>query len=239
MSRLIAACPIVLLVAGAPAMGLVAEPIDWVTDIRRCTASYAGNGSGSSWQDRPTPFDAFQDGGADILVTNGVETWSATCSQDSTMDGVSASFESTAQATIIAGLTSNPLLAQAQSKFDLYFTITEPVSYQLEGHVSESFHSDSMAVVRLSVVGGGEIGSVTSGQDSTRSFQMSGILEPGTYRLYAEALGKCRTLPMTVFAEGSASCRMAFSVSPAPETPPPPVRPRATSSTDSPPPRRE
>jgi hypothetical protein len=238
MKRLIAACPVLMLVAAAPALACVADPIDWITDIRRCTASYSGDGAGSSWQDRPTAFDTFQDGGADILVTNGIETWSATCSQDSTMDGVSASFEATSHATIMAGLMSNPLLAQAQSKFDLYFTITEAVAYELEGQVSETLHPDSLAVLRLSLVGGDEIGAATSGQDSTRSFQMSGILEPGTYRLYAEALGKCRTLPMTVFAEGGASCRMSFSASAAPGTPPPPERPRTTSSTDSPPPRQ-
>lgn len=235
MKRLAAAS--LVLAATAPSLGMML-PLDWVTDIRRCTASYSGNGSGSSWQDRPTAFGAFDDGGADILVTNGIETWSATCSQESTMDGTSATFEANSHATLIADLMSNPLLAQAQSKFDLYFTIAEPMEYSLAGEVSETLHSDSMAVVRLSLVGGSEIESVVSGQDSVRTFQMTGILQPGTYRLYAEALGKCRTLPMMVFAEGAASCRMEFTAGAAPVDPPPPERPRATSSTATPPPRQ-
>ncbi len=71
--------------------------------------------------------------------------------------------------------------------------------------------------------------------DATRTFQVSGILQPGTYRLYGESLGKCRTVPMQLIAEGSATCRVEFTAAPVPVTPPPVKRPKTLSATLSPP----
>jgi hypothetical protein len=229
-------CAATLLLASAGAHAAVAVgPISWITDTRRCTASFSGNGSGSSWQDRTTPFDAYQ-GGADIVATNGVETWTANCIQNSEMDAFGASYSATSHAVLIADVTSIAQLAQAQSKFDLWFSIDEPVAYELNGRLTESGHADSMGLVRLTALNNDVIELVTSSAETGRAFHRTGVLEPGTYRLYAEALGKCRTLPMIVFAEGDASCSFNFNVTPiGPEDPPP--RPTRPSSFDGPPPR--
>lgn len=223
---------------GASGAASYVGPLEFITDIRRCSASYSGNGSGSSWQDRVVAFDPFQ-GGADILVTNGQETWSSHCSQDSLMDAGGMSFSASSEATILASTISMPLGAQAQSKFDLWFSIDTPVSYRLRAHVSESEHQDSMATVRLVALNGAVIETVSSSVNLARTVDWTGRLEPGTYRLYAEALGKCRTLPLMVFAHGEATCEMEFEVEAIvedPEDPPPPVRRRRMGSTDAPPP---
>lgn len=208
-------------------------PIDWITDIRRCSASFAGNGAGSSWQERLTPFAPYS-GAADVLVSNGVETWGAQATQESEMNGYGATFEADSEAVLVAGVGSNPLTVQAQAKFDMYFTITDAVEYELSGRVSESFHADSLAVVRLSFSPGATIDEAVSSPDSSRVFHFSGVLQPGTYRLYGEVLGKCRTLPPMVMAQGASSCSLEFEVTPVPNNPPPPVRPKITSSTLAP-----
>lgn len=226
-----------VLFASSGASAAFVDTVDWITDIRRCSASFSGNGSGSSWQDRSIPFDGYE-GGADIMVSNGVETWSSHCTQESSLAGTSAMFEAQSNATIVAGLLSNPLQTQSQAKFDMWFTVAERVEYAMHGEVTENGHLDSMAVVRLFNIDGDMIENIVSSADSSRAFNVSGILQPGTYRLYGESLGKCRTLPLQLIAEGTAACRMSFSVTAAPVELPPAPRPKTMSATVSPPRRR-
>jgi hypothetical protein len=194
----------------ALASGAIAnDPLQFGTDIRRCTASYAGNGSGSTWQDRPVAFDPF-DGGADIEVTNGLETWVSNSLQNSWMDGSTMAYVGSGTGTAIAVPLSAPLMAQGQSKFDLYFSISEPTEYHLWGTVGELGHADSQAVVRLSVVGGGVINEAISRANATDAFDLSGTLQPGNYRLYAEAMGRGRTTPLLLLSTGSSSCSVVF-----------------------------
>lgn len=208
MNRRYVCCGVLSLVAFATG-AMANDPLQFGADIRRCTASYAGNGSGSTWQDRPVPFDLFE-GGADIEVTNGLETWISNSLQTSWMDGYTMSFIGSGAATAVAIPLSAPLMAQGQSKFDVYFSISEPTRYRLSGSVGELGHADSQAVVRLSLVGGGVINEVVSRANSTDSFDLSGTLEPGNYRLYAEAMGRGRTTPLLLLSTGASTCSLVF-----------------------------
>jgi hypothetical protein len=240
MHRSLLATAALLACTGASHAALALDgPLSWISDIRRCSASYNGNGSGSSWQDRTVAYDPYQ-GGADILVTNGLETWSAHCSQESQMDSYGMSFVASSEATVLASPTSSPLSAQSQSKFDMWFTIDAPIDYHMQGRVSEEHHADSMATVRLTDLNGNIIERVTSSPGISRSFDLTGRLQPGTYRLYAESLGKCRTIGLIVAAEGQARCSLEFSaaaVEEDPQQPPPAPRPHRMASTDAPPAR--
>lgn len=241
MNRSPLAATILLALLTAPAAAFDAGPLTWALDLRRCTSSFSGNGSGTSWQDRAVAYDPFQ-GGSDIEATNGVETWDTHCIQDSQVDTFGATFSASSDAIIMAGILSGPQSAQSQSKFDVYFTIDASVDYTISGSLLESDHADSFAKVRLTTLAGAVLQNVSSSTDSSRTFHLAGTLEPGTYRLYAEALGKCRTSAPMVFAHGSARCEMTFSATPSPVTPPedpppPPPRPTTASSTNTPPPR--
>lgn len=226
-----AAIVVLLASSGSSAGSFVDDPIEWNTDIRRCSASYTGNGSGSTWQDRPTPYAPYQ-GAADLVASNGVETWSPHCTQESELDGSSASYVGWAESAIIAGLLSNPQTAQAQSKYDMWFTLAGPVEYELTGEVSEGGHSDSLAFVRLTNLEGDVIELVSSTADSSTAFHRSGTLPAGMYRLYVEVLGKCRTLPPLLVSQGEAACTMGFAVVSAPAAPV--GRPTKASSTSAP-----
>lgn len=240
--KLLLTAPAVLLLATAGVQAAASwntGPLTWISDIRRCSASYSGNGSGSSWQDRTVAYDPYQ-GGADILVTNGLETWSAHCSQESQLDAYGMSFVASSEATVLASPLSSPLMSQSQAKYDMWFTIDAPIDYHLQGRVSESNHPDSMATVRLTDLNGNIIERVTSSPGLSRSFDLTGRLQPGTYRLYAESLGKCRTAGLVIVAEGQAHCTMEFSaveVIEDPQQPPPAPRPHRMASTDAPPSR--
>jgi hypothetical protein len=129
------------------------------------------------------------------------------------MTGHSMSFSGSGIALAIAIPLSAPLTSQGQSKFDLYFSISETTDYSLSGVLSESGHPDSAAIVRLSVVGGDVINEVTSSAHSTDTFDLSGTLPAGNYRLYAEATGRGRTGPLVLLSEGNATCDLEFSTS--------------------------
>lgn len=188
------------------------DTLEFSTDIRRCVASYAGNGAGSTWQDRPVAHEPYK-GGADIEVTNGFETWFSNSSQHSEMDGASMRFTGTGAGTALAIPLSAPLTSQGHSKFDLYFTVTEATEYSLSGTVSELGHHESIAIVRLAAVGGAVVNQAESSTNSHTPFQLSGTLAPGNYRLYAEATGKARTGPILLVSTGTAECEFEFSAS--------------------------
>jgi hypothetical protein len=186
------------------------DPLRYATDIRRCVASYSGNGNGSTWQDRPVPFEPYK-GGANIEVSNGLETWFSTSDQTSEMNGSTMSFTGTGAGTAIAVPLSAPLTSQGQSKFDLYFTVDETTEYRLSGVVAESGHQDSSSTVRLAVLGGANVNLIQSSPNSSTPFELTGTLAPGNYRLYAEATGRGRTGPLLLVSNGNASCSIEFS----------------------------
>lgn len=188
------------------------DPLRYATDIRRCVASYAGNGNGSTWQDRPVPFEPYK-GGANIEVSNGLETWFSASDQSSEMSGSTMSFSGNGAGTAIAVPLSAPLTSQGQSKFDLYFTIDVTTEYRLSGVVAESGHQDSVSTVRLAVLGGANVQFIQSSPNSSTPFDVSGTLPPGNYRLYAEATGRGRTGPLLLVSNGTASCSLEFSAS--------------------------
>lgn len=196
------------LLAGATAAHAV-DPLRFNTDLRRCIASYSGNGNGSTWQDRPIAFDRYV-GGANIEVSNGLEAWTSSSIQNSSMDGYTMSFVGNADALVLASPLSAPLTSQGQSRFDLYFTIDQPANFSLTGLVAESGHPDSLAVVRLSRVGGPILDEILSSTGASSPFKRSGALEPGVYRLYAEATGRGRTAPLLLTSHGTASCSFQF-----------------------------
>lgn len=222
---------VVLGVLGTAVAAMTLEPLHWVTDTRRCSASFSGNGTGSTWQDRTVAFDPFQ-GAADLLATNGVETWSAHSTEQSEMDTHSVSYTGTATAVIIAGVASLQQHAQSQALLDVWFTIDVAVDYRLHGEVNESGDAESAALVRLTALNGDVLEEIISARESSRTFERAGTLQPGTYRLYAAATGACRTFPATVYAQGDASCEMEFTVDGAMHAPLP--RPTESSATGAP-----
>lgn len=186
------------------------EPLRLNTDIRRCVASYAGNGAGSTWQDRPIAFAPYK-GGASIDVTNGLESWVSISTQHSEMDESSLHFSGSGAGTAIAIPLSAPLTSQGQSKFDVYFVVTEATDYEIVGDVAEGGYQDSQSVVRLSSLEGVVVNEVTSETDTDRSFRFSGTLAPGNYHLYAEATGRGRTGPLRLVSHGDATCSFEFT----------------------------
>lgn len=214
----------------AASAAMAVDPIHWITDSRNCSANFSGNGSGSSYNDPSVPFDPFH-GAADIVAANGIETWMSQCTQFSHMDGDSASFDAWASGTVMSSMASNPQIAQSTAKFDVWFSIDAPMEYHLSGLITESGYADSASFVRLTAVDGTVIEMVSSVSDTARGFQRSGVIQPGTYRIYAEAMGRCRTFSPLTFAHGDATCNMAFAVNAAPIAPPPSPRPKITSST--------
>lgn len=199
---------------------LAGDLLSYVTDIRRCTASYSGNGSATCTESRREPFDIWE-GGANLNVTNGLETWITHAQQQSDMDGVSVTFDGSGTTLAIATPLSNSLQALAQSKLDLFFTIEAPTRYALLGSVAEAGCPDSFSRVVLSqyATGNPVIQSVTTGPDGGAEFSWSGTLEPGMYRLEAEATARSRTVSPVLLSEGAASCTMEFRTAPAVECP--------------------
>jgi hypothetical protein len=195
---------------------LAGDLLSYVTDIRRCTASYSGNGSATCTESRREPFE-FWEGGANLNVTNGLETWVTSAQQRSDLDGVSVTFDGSGTTLAIAAPLSNPLQALAQSKLDLFFTVEAPTRYELFGRVAEGGCPDSLSRVVLSMYATGNpvLQSVTTGAEGVAEFSWSGTLEPGMYRLEAEASARSRTVSPVLLSEGVASCTMEFRTAPA------------------------
>jgi len=193
-------------------VALAGDHFTFLNDSRQCTAFFAGNASGSAWNYPQAPFTLFE-GGADVSADNGIERWAADCFQVSSLTSDFMVFDSTAAATVFADPTSNPLQARAQPKFDVYFSVAAPTQYALVGRISEFGHPDSIAQVTLtrSVSGSPIIESIMSTTDSDQVFSWHGVLEPGTYRLFAEGSARCRTVAPLLFAGGVASCSFSFS----------------------------
>ena len=151
------------------------------------------------------------EGGANIEVTNGLETWFSSSVQNSEMTGTTMAFNGNGAGTAISVPLSSPLTSQGQSKFDLYFTVDQPTEYRLTGIIGETGHQDSVAIVRLTLVGGGDLEYVESSTNSSRPVDLAGVLEPGSYRFYAEATGRGRTGPLLLVSHGTATCNVEFS----------------------------
>jgi len=218
--------------AGASS-AMAVDALHWLNDSRSCTASISGNGAGSSWQQPTVSFENFQ-GAANMVATNGVESWMSHSTELSQMDGDSATFDGWAAGTVVAGIASNPLASEAVARFDVWFSISEPMEYHLSGEVSESGEASSSSVVRLVALNGTVVQEASSAADSARGFELSGVIQPGTYRIFAEAKGRGRTIPLQTFGHGDATCRLAFAVNPVPVAPPPPARPKMISSSVAP-----
>lgn len=180
------------------------------TDIRRCVASYAGNGNGSTWEDRPGMHAPYI-GGATIKVGNGLESWTSSSDQRSTMNGSTMTFEGNASALAIGVPLSPILTSQGQSKFDVRFVVTAPTDFQLTGYVQENGHADSQAIVRLTDTNGAVVAEAISSANSSNDFALNGTLPPGNYRLYAESTGRSRTGPIIFISNGSSSCAFEFN----------------------------
>src|SRR5438045_1835783 len=107
---------LVVLVSGAAAKAT--DPIRYLNDSRRCTAAFGGNGSGSTWQDRPFAFQDYQ-GGVTIQPSNGLETWLGESDQISWMSGEAMAVTGTAQA-LVTGVATSHIFSQDQANFDIW-----------------------------------------------------------------------------------------------------------------------
>src|SRR5262245_22659283 len=110
------ACLVASLLA-APAFA--DDAMSFITHIRRCSASYAGNGSGITFVSRPVPYDPFY-GVADLDIDNGLELFLPYSEQTSSMDTTSVQCTSASTVLIVASPLSEPLQSIANSRFDLY-----------------------------------------------------------------------------------------------------------------------
>lgn len=167
-------------------------PFVYLTDTRRCTAAFGGDGYGSTWQDRPIPFGEYQ-GGVTIQPSNGFETWIGSSTQDSFIwdDRIAAGLSAQ---SFVQG-NGNPLWAQGSATVDVWFECGGEVQYILAGR------SQSGAVA-LYDLEGKTLNSVTD----SPYFNFTGTLPPGVYRLQADATAHCQT-PPTV---NSATAEVSF-----------------------------
>lgn len=194
---------------------LADDGMTFVTDIRRCTASYSGNGSATTTDSRRIPFEFF-DGAANIDVTNGLETWVTHADEQSGMDAGTIVFHGAGQALILATPFSNPLQALGQAKMDVFFTLAEETAYTLEGQVSRSGDAASVSSVTLSIWEDQNIvqESAAAPADGAMDFAWSGTLQPGMYRLQAEATAITLTAPPQVIAEAATDATLRFTLAP-------------------------
>jgi hypothetical protein len=206
------------LLAAIPA--LAQDAMTFVTDIRRCTASYSGDGSATTTDSRRVPFELF-DGAANIDVTNGLETWVGHSDQQSDMDAGSIVFHGAGQVLILTTPLAPPLQALGQAKLDVFFTIDRSARYTLDGNVSRSGDAASVSRVSLSrwqdenVV----LQTVAAPVDGGSDFAWSGVLQPGMYRVQAEATAIALTASPQVGSEAATVCTLSFALLPAARCP--------------------
>jgi hypothetical protein len=198
-----------LIVLGGASAALATDPIRYVSDHRRCTAAFGGNGAGSTWQDRPVAFGDYQ-GGVTLQPSNGLETWLGESDQVSWMNGMAMAMTSTAQSSVTGTPTSH-VFAQGQSNFDVWFAADDTIYYILSGTLDEAGNSLSAVTITLSDVDGAVIETATSAPDVPTTMDRNGQLAPGTYHMLATIYARAE-IPPGVVSGGTARCSMYFSV---------------------------
>lgn len=186
---------------------LARDAIRYLNDQRRCTAAFGGNGSGSTYQDRPLAFQNYQ-GGVTLQPSNSQETWLGASDQLSSMSGDGIALTGSAQASVTGTPDSN-LYAQGLATLDIWFAFDAHTEYTLAGSVSETGDDLSGATITLTDEGGGVIESITSQPGQPSSFNRQGNLSPGNYHIVATILARAR-MPAGAPTAGSA-CSMLFS----------------------------
>jgi len=188
---------------------LADDVFTYVTDSRRCVASFGGNGGGSSYESPSSPFADYT-GGAHLKADNGVESWAAHCDQMSSMDATHMMMMGGAAAYVDTSVES-AINAQGRSTFDVYFTVNVLTPYRIVGSIGESGHAESVSRVRLSDWSGTTLVEFESETDTTSPIAFQGILQPGNYRLLAETQARVRTPPGNA-AHATTTCSVLFSV---------------------------
>ncbi|MGE3106874.1 MAG: GC-type dockerin domain-anchored protein [Phycisphaerales bacterium] len=200
------ALPAVLIASGlCPAQSV----FSYTVDGRRCSAFFSGNGSGSSYEVPHVPFGLYE-GGAEIDVQNGIESWHSRCTQVSAMDSMSMAFSGAGDAQV-SGAGVNTLNAQATSLFEIRFSCADPTPYRLAGFVAESGHPASYGDVRLATAAGVTLHSVVSSTDESTAFDLAGTLPAGSYVVTARAQPRA-VAPGGQSAQGSAACVVTLSI---------------------------
>lgn len=187
---------------------LASDPVRYLTDTRRCTAAFGGNGAGSTWQERPVPFGNYQ-GGVTLQPENGLESWLGESDQVSWMSAEAMAVTGAAHASV-TGLPTSHIYADGQASFDVWFAADEPIDYMLVGSVSILGNPQSTSTVTLTNLDGGTIESVSGAPGSHTYFSREGHLEAGTYHIVALIHGRAQ-IPPGLVSTGSATCAMLFT----------------------------
>lgn len=197
-----------LLVMTLTPAALRAEPIHYLTDSRRCTAAFGGNGAGSTWQDRPRAFENYV-GGVTVQPFNAIESWLGESDQASWMSGSQMSFAGAAHATV-SGTPTSHIFAQGQANFDVWFAADAPIDYRLAGLASQLGNTASRVTITLSDINGNAVQTFTSSPGAPTSFNITGHLGAGTYHIVATVLGRAQ-IPTGLISTGSAACGLLFT----------------------------
>jgi hypothetical protein len=206
-TRIVLACLVTCL---SSSWALAQDVFTFQNDSRVCSASFDGNGGGSSFDGPHTPYGLFQ-GGTNLEVNNGLESWASGCDQRSSLSSSYMFMASSAFAavnTTIGSATS----AQGRSTFDVWFTSSIEVPIHLSAAIGESGYATSRANVTLTTWAGDVVFTHVSPDDGSDSFSDDFILPAGNYRLLAEAFARVRIPPGST-VDASAMCSFLFEVS--------------------------
>jgi hypothetical protein len=184
------------------------DPIRYINDFRRCTAAFGGNGSGSTWQDRPVRFGNYH-GGVTLQPSNGLESWLGESDQVSWMDGMAMALTATARASVVGGPDSH-IYAQGQANFDIWFAADDAIDYTLSGELSEAGNTLSASTVTLTTDGGDMLQTAVSNPDAPSYYQYGGHLEPGIYHLVLTTYARAE-VPPGLLSTATASSSLLFS----------------------------
>jgi len=178
-------------------------------DSRRCSASFGGNGSGSAYDEPVVRYGVFQ-GGANLEVNNGMETWAGHSDQMSSMDSTHMFMMGGASATVYSSIDS-ALTAQGQAKFDVWFTSSVEAPVHFCCALGESGYITSVARVTLTTWAGATVFNYSSEDQASRTFSSDFTLPAGNYRMVAEATARVR-IPPGATTDASAMCSFLFEV---------------------------
>ncbi|MBC7771139.1 MAG: hypothetical protein H7210_01460 [Pyrinomonadaceae bacterium] len=178
-------------------------------DSRTCAASFGGNGGGSAFDEPHNPYGEFQ-GGANLEVDNGMETWASHCDQLSSMSSTYMFMMSGASATLDTSVGS-AISAQGRATFDIWFSSSIDASIQLSGAIGESGYATSLAHITLTTWAGGVVFTRSSPNEDSLTFSETFTLPAGNYRLVAESIARVRVPPGRT-VDSSAMCSFLFEV---------------------------